>query len=160
MGQRGPHKTPTALKVLTGAKGIGDGEPVPATGEVVCPSNLTADAQAVWARLAPDLIAKHVLTPWDVDEFAAFCDAVARRDQASDKLDTEGHVVEVEVFDRNGKPTGKRVQLSPWWQIWKGTNEVVLRIGGRFGLTPSDRAGLKVPNVGQGAGSTERFFGS
>jgi phage terminase small subunit len=45
------------------------------------PDTLTEGAGEVWDRLAPDLIARNVLTPSDVDEFVGFCDAVARRDR-------------------------------------------------------------------------------
>ncbi|MGW0824465.1 P27 family phage terminase small subunit [Streptomyces sp. NPDC002845] len=36
----------------------------------------TESALDVWRRLVPDLIRKRVLTPWDVEAFAVFCDAV------------------------------------------------------------------------------------
>lgn len=138
----GRPRKPAALKSLAGEKT--DTGPAPAEGSVSCPTNLSEGAQAVWNRLAPDLIAKRVLTLWDVDEFAAFCDAVDRRDRSADHMDREGEVIEAPVFNRNGERTGERTQLSPWWQVWKGANEAMIRFGGRFGLSPSDRAALKV----------------
>lgn len=160
MGARGPKKTPTALKVLGGQKDAGTKEPIPDAGAVQMPTNLSDGAAAVWTRLAPDLIKKGVLTPWDVDEFAAFCDAVERRDRAAAELDEEGEVVSAPVFDRNGKQTGERRQLNPWWQVWKGANEGILRFGARFGLSPSDRADLNIPRTPTGEeGDAGRFFG-
>lgn len=136
---------PTAVKKLRGERKdrINNDEPIP-SGPAACPTNLSEGAQAVWKRLAPDLVAKGVLTAWDVDEFAAFCDAVDRRDRAAEHLDTEGEVIESPVFDRNGVRTGERIVLSPWWQVWKGASEAMVRFGGRFGLSPADRAQLKV----------------
>jgi phage terminase small subunit len=55
-------------------------------------------------------------------------------------------VIEAPVYNRHGDRTGERIVLSPWWQVWKGANEAMLRFGGRFGLSPSDRAALKVTN--------------
>lgn len=52
-------------------------EPIPGAGRIAPPSPLPDDAQAVWDRLGPDLIAKRVLTTWDVDMFSVFCHAVA-----------------------------------------------------------------------------------
>jgi len=133
---------PAALKALAG-EAVPTG-PAPAAGPVECPTNLSVGGRAVWERLAPDLIAKHVLTAWDVDEFAAFCDAVDRRDRSAEHMDRDGEVIDAPVFNRNGEKTGDRSQLSPWWQVWKGANEAMIRFGGRFGLSPSDRAALKV----------------
>jgi phage terminase small subunit len=79
-----------------------------------------------------------------VDEFAAFCDAVDRRDRSADHLDRDGEVIETPVYNRHGERSGERTVLSPWWQVWKGANDAMLRFGGRFGLSPSDRAALKV----------------
>lgn len=143
MADRGRKRKPSALTALSGGKPSAD-EPIPSAGEVLAPTDLSLGAREVWDRLAPDLIAKGVLTPWDVDEFAALCDAVERHDRSRHHLDLDGEVVESPVFDRNGKQTGVRQQLSPWWQVWKGANEVILRYGARFGLSPAERAHLKV----------------
>ena len=143
-GQGRPSK-PTALKLLHGDRKdrVNTREPVP-VGEVVAPATLSKGAREVWNRLAPDLIAKQVLTAWDVDDFAAFCDAADRRRRSAVALDKAGEVVEVPVLNRDGEEVGTRWVTSPWWQIWKGANEAMLRFGARFGLSPSDRASLKV----------------
>lgn len=143
MGARGPAKTPSALRALAGDKNAGKGEPQPSS-DVHRPDGLNAGALAVWNRLAPDLQRKGVLTGWDVDEFAAYCDAVERRDRACEMLDEHGEVIAAPVFDQNGKRTGERFVLSPWWQVWKAANDITARKGARFGLTPSDRTALKV----------------
>ncbi len=158
MGKRGPRPQPTELKVLHGARRdrINTAEPQPAAGEVVAPE-LSAAAREVWDRLAPDLEAKGVLTPWDADEFAGFCDAVARRDEAARQLDKHGEVIRAPVFDRNGKPTGQRIVTSPWLSVWKAATDAVLRYGSRFGLSPSDRSQIKT-SVPIDLGGVERFF--
>jgi len=109
----------------------------------VPPAWLTrADALAEWERLAPDLIAKKVLTFWDVQAFAEYCDAVATIAEAAAELAEQGYVVERPVFDRNGKETGERVVPNEWVQIQARALEVSARRGARFGLNPSDRTGV------------------
>jgi P27 family predicted phage terminase small subunit len=144
MGDRGPAPEPTALRVLKGGKAH-KGEPQPADGEVVPPAWLTRDgALDEWHRLAPDLIAKKVLTFWDVQAFAEYCDAVATVAEAAEALADEGYVVDRPVFDRNGKKTGTRKVPSEWVQIQSRALEVSARRAARFGLTPSDRSGVSV----------------
>lgn len=139
MGNRngGTPRKPKALAVIEGYRSdrINDAEPVPGDGAIPIPSGLSQEARRVWDRLAPDLISKKVLTAWDTDSFGSFCDAVARHRQAAARLDDEGEVVE-----------GHRgvASKNPWFQIWRDTADVMTRLGGRFGLNPSDRAGLSV----------------
>lgn len=147
MGARGPAPKPTELRVLHGDRKdrINTSEPKPADGEVRCPTHLTDGARAVWERLAPDLIAKKVLTPWDVDDFATFCDAADRFRQAQQGLDAGGMVVDEPIVSKSsGEVVGYRQATSKWWQVWKGSSEVMLRYGARFGLSPSDRSQLSI----------------
>jgi P27 family predicted phage terminase small subunit len=90
---------------------------------------------AIWHRLAPDLERKGVLTAWDVDEFAVVCDAVARHRKAAEILDTEGETGENRF--------GERV-VQPWFRVWMDSAATLAKFGGKFGLSPSDRAQLKV----------------
>lgn len=139
---------PTALKLVKGARKdrINADEPVPSTGEIVAPT-LSDRAQAIWDRQAPDLIAKKVLTPWDTDAFGVFCEAAAANLEAAGILAKEGVVV-----DRGNGPA-----KNPYFQIWRDTADVMARYGAKFGLTPSDRAGLKVGD-GSKANSKEDFL--
>ena len=158
MGKRGPKKTPTHLALVRGARKdrINNQEPQPSEGDIVAPVGLSEAAAEVWDRLAPDLIAKEVLTPWDVDEFVGFCDAVARRDKARAKLDADGEVIEAAVFD-HGKPTGTRIVLNPWWQVWKASNDAVMKYGARFGLSPSERSQIRTGGGPGGQGADDYF---
>lgn len=126
---------PTALKLVKGTRKdrVNADEPVPSTGDVT-PPTLSAPARKVWDELAPDLIAKKVLTPWDAKSFALFCEAAATNANAARILAEEGAVV-----DRGNGPA-----KNAHFQIWRDTADVMLRYGSRFGLTPSDRANLKV----------------
>lgn len=146
-GDRGGRpKKPTALKLLHGDRTdrVNTDEPQPAELLVEPPAWLTDDARELWTGLAPDLIAKHVLTSWDVEAFAAWCDAAARRRRAVAALAAEGEVVESDVFGKNGEKTGTRRVKNPWAYVLTDADAQVQRYASRFGLTPSDRAGLSI----------------
>jgi P27 family predicted phage terminase small subunit len=105
---------------------------------------LSEQAQTVWDRLAPDLIEKHVLTSWDVDLFAAFCNATAMYYRA--------------VEEMNGEPlevTGSRNQpaVHPAFRVMEKAEAMMRATGQRFGLTPGDRANLKVDDNGPSSGA-------
>lgn len=155
MGKRGPAGKPTALRVLHGDRKdrINTDEPQPDAGEVAAPDWLGDRALEVWDAYAPDLEAKRVLTSWDVETFAAWCDAVARRRDAAEHVEDEGAVVELNVFNKNGELTGTRRAKNPWLLALDAADAQVQRYGARFGLTPSDRASLKIPNEGDGLGA-------
>ncbi len=144
-GQGRPSR-PTALKVIRGerASRINTAEPIPADGEVLRPTWLSASAAEVWGTYAPDLIARKILTPWDVEHFAVWCDAAATARAASAALDAQGMVIETDAFDRNGRNTGKRLTRNPWVLVLKDSTSTMQRFGARFGMTPSDRAQLNV----------------
>lgn len=144
MGKRGPRPAPTALKLLRGTRAdrINDNEPVPSAVDVLPPDWLAEDALAIWREYAPDLIRKGVLTAWDVETFGACCDAAARRRAAATHLAREGEVVDVPVFDKNGKQTGIRRGRNPWLLVLNQADAQLQRWAARFGLTPSDRAQL------------------
>ena len=154
MAKRGPAPKPTALRVLHGDRKdrINDAEPVPAAGDIVPPDWLTDDAVEIWEIYAGDLEAKRVLTPWDVETFAAWCDAAARRRRAAAELAEGGELMEAPVFNKNGEQTGVRLVKSPWLAVLNEADAQVQRYGARFGLTPSDRSQLKIDDQGSGAG--------
>ena len=154
----GRPRKPAALRALEGGAPANDG-PVPPVGDPQPPEWLSPDAFAEWERLAPDLIRKGVLTSWDVEEFAAWCDAVARRAEAARHLDAEGMVVEYPVFDRNGaQQESGRPAKNLWLSVWKDANDVAARRASRFGLTPSDRTQLPAHAQDVGGASADKFF--
>lgn len=157
-GQGRPAK-PTNLKVLHGDRKdrINDGEPVPAAVEVVPPAWFAEAAAAspegqesaldVWHRMAPDLIDKGVLTTWDVEAFAVYCDVVVRFRQASMEVSRTGMTID------GARGTVK----NPAVTAAKDYADLMHRYGARFGLTPSDRAGLKVER-GDPRGGAAKFL--
>lgn len=131
---------PTALKLLHGDDKKNPGrvnrsEPVPADDRVEPTEELSVEARRAWDRLAPDLIRKGVLTAWDAQAFTTYCQTVAHYQEASRCLAVEG-------MTARGAAGG--VIKSPYWQIMRDAIGVMVTIGGRFGLTPSDRAQLSL----------------
>lgn len=129
MGERGPAPKPTHLKVLHGERQdrINTAEPQPDAAEVVPPFDLGKKAQQVWDRLAPDLERKGVLTAWDVDLFAELCEAIVR-------------LREKRASSRAKPEKGGASPMREYAQAL----DMVVKLAGRFGLTPSDRAKLEV----------------
>lgn len=147
MAKSGPKPRPSHLKAVRGERPdrLPKHEPQPAEQPVQPPTWLNEPALELWHQLAPDLIAKRVLTAWDAEQFAQLCDALARRARAARHLDTEGEVVLADVFDRNGVPSGQRISRNLWWDVWKQAGDTATRLAALFGMTPSDRARLSIP---------------
>lgn len=148
----GRPRTPNHLKILAGAREdrINRNEPLPAESAVLPPMALSEGAQKVWDRLAPDLIDKGVLSAWDVDIFAVFCDVAALYHECR-ALMGSGYVSMGSVKD-----TWVR---SPYWRVMRDCIETMAKIGGRFGLTPADRAGLDVSSDTGPEFGAERILG-
>ncbi|MCU1356394.1 MAG: Phage terminase, small subunit [Acidimicrobiales bacterium] len=156
MGKAGlgrPNK-PTNLALIAGDRKdrINTDEPIPAVDDVQPPEWLSTRALAEWHRLAPDLEAKGVLTAWDVQAFAEWCDAVATVIEATEHLEDEGYIVERKVFDRNGVETGFRYVPNDWQYVKARALEITGKRGARFGLTPAERASLAIDRGGTGDG--------
>ncbi|KOX12493.1 phage terminase small subunit P27 family [Nocardiopsis sp. NRRL B-16309] len=157
MGDRGPRPKPSAQKALEGdTRGLNEDEPAPSAQPVEAPAWLVAldvdpepgteTALDVWRQLAPDLEKTGVLTPWDVDEFAVFCDAVINHRRASEEVQRHGLL----VYGAKGN-----LVKNPAAQMARDYADLMVKIGARFGLSPSDRAGLKVE---RGSESGDDYF--
>lgn len=140
---------PTKLKLLHGDDKKNPGrvnrsEPLPADDHVAPTEELAGEALEAWDRIAPDLIRKGVLTPWDAQAFTTYCQTVAHYREASRCLAVEGYTA-------RGAAGG--VIKSPYWQIMRDAIAVMTTIGGRFGLTPSDRAQLSIGEATRAPGA-------
>ncbi|MGO9735525.1 P27 family phage terminase small subunit [Mycobacterium sp.] len=127
------------MKILAGEREdrINRNEPTPTEASVAPAMPLSAGAQAIWDRLAPDLTDKGCLTPWDADAFTVFCDAAATYYETR-ALIGSSYAVQGSV---------KNTVVNPLWRIMRDCAEMMARIGARFGLTPSDRAGMNRPGM-------------
>ncbi len=124
-------------------------EPIPEAGAIVPPVELDEAAQAIWNRLAPDMIAKRVLTAWDVDEFANGCQIQALLNEAL-------RVAKSSPLVAPG--SNDNLVLNPAIRAVTSLEASLRSIWSRFGLTPADRATLKIDhNIGSKSGA-ERFL--
>lgn len=140
----GRPRKPSNLAYLHGDQKsrINQNEPIPAEGEIVPPFKLTRPAARIWKRLAPDRIAKGVLTPWDVEAFAAFCEALA--------------LIELGVSEARGPMLPGCA--SPMSRL-KDAVGLAAQLGSRFGWTPSDRAKLTMKGSEDDGKGASRLLG-
>lgn len=152
MGARvGRPAAPTPLKIVRGDRKsrINNTEPQPTEAKVTAPSWLSTPAKRIWRRLAPDLERRGVLTAWDCDSFAVWCDAVAQHQTAAKLIAAEGLLVE-------GQRGG--MVKHPAAQLVRDYAAIMTTFGSRFGLTPSDRSALKVGGNGESPDAKARYL--
>jgi P27 family predicted phage terminase small subunit len=136
MGQRGPQKTPTSLRLLRGEtrpSRIGRGEPAPRLAEPEAPPWFDERHLQTWKRLTTEVRAMHLLHSADRDVLVGLVRAIVRHEDAARLVAAEGLLV-------TGKD-GRRVR-HPAAIIEREAAETVRRLGREFGLTPSGRADL------------------
>lgn len=133
--KRGPAALPTNIKLMRGNPG---GRPIAPESEPQFPEQvpeppeeLKGRALEEWQRITPILSAQRVLTIADLSTLVTHCQAWDKFLEASRMLSEEGPV------------RGERV--SPWWRVFKETSEIMLRTAREFGMTPSARTQVKVP---------------
>ena len=128
----GRPRKPTALRLIEGGK-MPETEPRPTPAKVRMPAGLSRPEQRYWRQTAPDLIARGVLTRWDVTALKDWCIYRARKDAADKDIAVRGQL----VLGREGTTV-----RNPSIMISQQAGAAAARIGARFGLTPSDRAGV------------------
>jgi P27 family predicted phage terminase small subunit len=145
MGGRGRTPRPTHIRALEGVKEyrLNRDEPVPSESQVVPPVPMPADAQAIWNRLAPDLIAKKVLTSWDVYEFANACRIQALLRRALDEAERNPLIAD---------GSNDNLVMNPAIRIVTSLEASLRSIWSRYGLTPGDRATLRIDDSGPKSG--------
>lgn len=151
MATKGRKPLPSAIKRLEGDRGKGrrplnENEPVPPKGIIKCPTWLLPEAKREWKRLAPSLEAMGVLTPWDVENFAAYCQAYARWKEAEEFITQHGSIFKT--------PSGY-VQQVPQVSIAQQNLKIMQSLGGEFGLTPATRSRIIAANGDNGTASDD-----
>lgn len=142
---------PTKLKVLAGNPGkrpLNMNEPKPKPVAPKCPAWLDKEAKREWKRVAPELEKLGLLTVVDGSALAAYCQAYARWRQAEEMIRREGLTITTE--------TGY-VMPHPAVKIAEKSMQLIRGFCNEFGLTPSSRAKMTVPEVDDDA---EDFFGT
>lgn len=163
MARRGPSPKPTKLKALAGNPGkrkLARNEPVPPDDKPVCPKWLSPAAVVEWKRIGPILDKMKLLSAADQVALAAYCQAAAELQLATEKIDAEGRYLDEAVVDRQGKPveygSGKsrrrlvRTKAHPALKAQRDAFARVRAFLQEFGLSPSARARIGDPNGNDG----------
>jgi P27 family predicted phage terminase small subunit len=142
MGERGPSKMPTTLKLLRGERResrLNRAAPKPAGGGPVMPADMSASAKQVWRRQTEALEATGILTAVDGDSLRAYCEAVARYQHAAVLLEQSGPLV-------RGARGGELVK-NPLHQVVRDNAVLIRAFAKDLGFLPSAREGLKTPDT-------------
>lgn len=163
VGGKGRPTKPTNLKMLHGdhkkhPERINKQEARPNSKDVLPPDDLCEEALEVWNRLADDLVAAGVLKYWDVEAYADYCEAVIDMRECRAHLREQGLVLEIPIFGRTGEDEGEiiayKTQKNAWGTALMDAHRRFLAGCARFGLTPADRANIKVDK--EPAGNDDR----
>jgi P27 family predicted phage terminase small subunit len=150
---RGRKPKPTMLKVLDGNPGrrpLNEREPAAPQGVPACPDWLSDEAKAEWKRVIPELQMMGLLSTADRAALAAYCTAWARWVEAEAMVRKFGPIVK---SPEKGFP-----MKSPYLSIADQALETMRKLMVEFGLTPSSRSRIKVPDGGDAADEFDQFL--
>ncbi len=150
---RGRKPKPTALKILEGNPGkrtLNDREPLPPEGIPECPEFLDEEARAEWYRLAALLGRMKLLTVADRSALAAYCTVYSRWVAAERQVRQYGTVIL--------SPNKKFPMKSPHLTIADQALETMRKFMVEFGLTPSSRSRIRLPEDSQAADEFDTFL--
>lgn len=135
----GPAPKPTAIRRLAGNPGkrpFNDNEPQPERVAPARPRGLPKGAKAFWDAHAEKLERLGILTEVDGPAFTMMARHWDIATQAAKQIEQDGLVVD-DINDT--------VRKHPLLQVWRENSAAFLRYATQFGLTPSARARLEVP---------------
>jgi P27 family predicted phage terminase small subunit len=139
---------------LTGNPGnrpLPENEPRPAKGEPIKPDWLDGRAASAWDELVPELARIGLLTLVDGHALAVYCEAWATYVEASAIVRSEGILID---SYRGGKAK------NPAAQIMRDSADLMMKVGGQYGLTPATRTRLQVPDDGTDGFDMESLLSS
>lgn len=154
MGKRGPKPKPSALKLVQGtfrpdrAAAREPKPPRPARAPAP-PSFLGKLAKQEWRRVAPVLHKLTLLGKGDIGKLAAYCQAYARWREAERIIDEQGM-----TFMTDKGYVVQRPEIS----ISKSQATLMRQLGSDFGLDPSSRTRIDVPEPEKPATGDEAFL--
>ena len=131
MGERGPRPKPNAIRrnnrEVTGTASV---------ASPAMPSHLSAEAQAEWRRIVPDVERMGLLTNLDRGLLIRYCTAWADWVDLDAQLAKSGRLVK--------GPRGEYVR-NPLWLLRRDAGDTATELSRQLGLTPDARirAGIK-----------------
>lgn len=153
MGKRGPAPKPTKVKELQGNPGkrqTNKREPKPKRGAML-PSELNATAAKFIKRMRPVLDDTGILTDADIPALEMMANHYALAWRAAQVVDEQGLIV-IDAFGSTHK--------HPMLQVMKDNSALLRAYMGEFGMTPSSRTRLQVPEKQEVDELEQLLFGS
>jgi P27 family predicted phage terminase small subunit len=150
---KGRKPKPTLTRKLDGNPGkrkINDREPVPPAGVPECPDHLDDEVRAEWFRTAAVLHEMGLLTKADRAALAAYCTVYSRWVHAEAQVKKFGSIVK---SPEKGFP-----MKSPYLTIADQALEAMRKLMVEFGLTPSSRSRIRVPDDGEARAELDLFL--
>lgn len=147
---RGRKPKPTNLKQLAGNPGkrpLNKREPKPQT-KVKRPRGLTGLRRAFWDEHAPELARLEILTGVDSPAFRLMAESYAFALEAAAEVRHDGFTVE-------GREGPKK---NPAAQVWRDNALLFKSLAVEFGMTPSARARLKLPDDAEQLTLADQLF--
>lgn len=141
MGKRGPKRAPTAQKIARGTHrkdrdGDPKAEPQPEKIEAPKPpAHLGRVGKAKWQDLAPRLARIGLLTENDLEALALLCESFDEKATCEETLEEDGEYSVLENGYVAAHPAIARLDRCI---------RRIRQLMAAFGMTPSDRAGMKV----------------
>lgn len=139
---------PTALKLLHGNAGkraLNRKEPK-FDGLPKCPKWLLPAARKEWKRIMSEFAHLGLITSADLGPLASYCQSFARWQEAEEILNREGSIIQEEVLNRNGGPTGRtRVKRHPASIVSKDEKAAMHKAASLFGFDPASRTRVVAP---------------
>jgi P27 family predicted phage terminase small subunit len=146
---KGRKPKPTSIRLLEGNPGkraINHREPQPPDGVPECPEFLDDVAKAEWFRTVTVLKEMQLLSRADRSALAGYCTAYSRWVEAEAQVKKFGAIVK---SPEKGFP-----MKSPYLTVADQALETMRKFMVEFGLTPSSRSRIHVP---EGAGAVDEF---
>lgn len=140
MSKPGPKPKPTALKVLDGNPGrrpLNANEPPVSLGVPECPDWLSDVAKQKWFELISLLDKSRLMAREYATALALACEHYATAREAAGLIQEHGVLVD----GRDGEAV-----KNPACQIFKDNSLAFAKYMVEFGLSPSSRSQLKIPN--------------
>jgi P27 family predicted phage terminase small subunit len=140
----GRKPKPTPLKVIEGTDRpdrVNANEPKPKKCIPKAPKEMTKRVKKYWPKIAKQLNACGILTELDANALGAYCEMYLRWTDANKKLEKHGLIVL--------SPSKYPIQ-SPYLAISNKALEQMQKIAVEFGMTPSSRSRIQVPDGDEG----------
>ena len=145
MAKPGPKPQPTNLKLIRGNPGkrpLNTSEPTPDMQMPEPPDGISAAALSQWRIVAPQLHKIGILSLLDATALEMYCVAYGNWRDAQEKIRKFGPLVKAK--------TGF-LQQSPYMQIANKAFDQMRAMISEFGMTPSSRSNISVPDDKEGA---------